>query len=97
MATTNWEAMDLENRIVATRATAPADVRAKWSFMRETHFITDRKTGRETGCLYALVEMILQMDVEATGEGIPELDAMGITAEPRDQRGGERIAAAVGI
>ncbi len=62
------ESMDLENRIVATRATTRAELAAKRRFIKRTEFIgSDHIKGCATGCLYGLVDMILELDAERVG------------------------------
>ena len=63
---------------MATRANARKGLRAKWSFICKTEYTSDR--GLNAGDLRNLVAMILQMDVDAIGAGIPALEAEGITA-----------------
>jgi hypothetical protein len=61
--------LDLENRIVATQATTRADLAAKRRFIQKTGFITDPYKRCETGCLYGLVDMILELDAERVAAG----------------------------
>jgi hypothetical protein len=86
------EAMDLEDRIVATRANTRKGLGAKWRFICKTEYVSDR--GLDTGDLNSLVAMILRMDVETIGASIPALEAEGITASKRFAGPGEREALA---
>jgi hypothetical protein len=58
------ETIDLEHRIVATRATGVADLLAKREFIAATEFINEGTPGLSTGDLARLVEAILQLDAD---------------------------------
>jgi hypothetical protein len=59
------DALQLENRIIATRAQSNADREAKLHFMRQIGFIGDAHRNPPTGDLKELVAMIFQLDGEA--------------------------------
>jgi hypothetical protein len=58
------DALQLENRIIATRALSNADREAKLQFLHESGFIGDAHGNPPTGDLKELVAMIVQLDSE---------------------------------
>ena len=69
------ETIDLEHKIVATRAHSRADIAAKWKFICDSNFVGEAPSD-DTGDLRKLVTMILRLDVETVGATIPELEGI---------------------
>ena len=81
------EAMDLENRIVATRAYTRKGLRAKLRFIHETRFV-GTEPGLDTGDFH---ELVVRLDEEAIGASKRKSTASKQAAVPVDA---ERVAAA---